>query len=472
MYKARSPPTSGIAMPQPERDSPDGGNPGDAPSAAREGASSLGRHYVPGRGVKGRYMSKLEPPRFIRALVPEPGIQRVYGLAALINTIGFGLILPAVALYFTRIVHLSGVQVGLGFTISGVIAIPAAIPAGELADRFGPRRAVLWAIFLQGVTGIAYLFIRDFLMFVIVDSLAMIVTTAYFSSVGALIRRVGGDNTAAFRSKVRAISNLGISLGVLGAGVGIEIGTAFSYRALLLINALTFFAAWALLMRVPNYKPLPRPEEKKGEKGPRWIALRDAPFVAYTAVAGVMSIQGAIIQLPLPLWIVSHTNAPRWTVTVMFLVNTGLVILYQVKMGEKVKTLRDGGTAMRRAGFVFLGSCAVIGLTSGLPAWAAFVLLLCAIMLLTLGEIWYSAGTYAFEFGMPPAYAQGQYQGVAGTGSGLGSAAAPVLLVGLVLSLGRAGWIGLGVAFALLGLFATGIAVWGERTRVAVPDSM
>jgi hypothetical protein len=40
-----------------------------------------------------------------------------------------------------------------------------------------------------------------------------------------------------------------------------------------------------------------------------------------------------------------------------------------------------------------------------------------------------------------------------------------VMMIGLVLSLGRAGWIGLGVLFVLLGLGGPAVARWGERTR-------
>jgi MFS family permease len=87
------------------------------------------------------------------------------------------------------------------------------------------------------------------------------------------------------------------------------------------------------------------------------------------------------------------------------------------------------------------------------------------VVLLSLGEIWYSSGTFALEYGLPPEYAQGQYQGLAGTVTGLSMAVAPVLLLGLAVSLGRAGWIGLGVLMLLLGLPGPAIAAWGERTR-------
>jgi len=41
------------------------------------------------------------------ALIPDPGPQRIFGLASLINCFGGGLVLTAMTLFFTHVVHLS-----------------------------------------------------------------------------------------------------------------------------------------------------------------------------------------------------------------------------------------------------------------------------------------------------------------------------------------------------------------------------
>jgi len=186
-------------------------------------------------------------------------------------------------------------------------------------------------------------------------------------------------------------------------------------------------------------------------------------------VAGFMFMEYLVTVLLLPLWVVDHTHAPRWSVSLFLLINTVLVVLFQVRVGSKVKTVRQGGTAMRRAGAIFLLSCSAMGLAAGLPGWAALLLLAAAVALHTYGELWHSAATYALDFGLPPEHAQGQYQGLVGIGTGAGQAAAPVLLIGLCLSLGSAGWAGLGASFALVGLTAPALAAWGARTRAGQP---
>jgi MFS family permease len=394
------------------------------------------------------------------SLLPEPGAQRVYGLVTLVNTLGFGLVITSMALYFTRVVHLGTVQVGLGLTISGLIGLVAGVPAGDLADRHGPRTIVRLTLFVQFLSTLGYLFIRDFAAFVAVSTIDMLAMNANQAADGALLRRVGGENATVFRSATHAITNVGISLGMVGCAVAVQIDTADAYRTLIAGNALTFLAAWMISGRLPKYAPLPAPDD-----GPRWGALTDRAFVAYAAHNALMSMQYFVMLLPLPLWIVTRTSAPRWSVGALVLLNTLIVITCQVRVGRNVTTIRHGGSALRRAGLMFLVSCCVIGFAAGLPGWAALLLIAAAITVHTVGELNHASATFALDFGLAPAHAQGQYQGLAGLGLGAGAAAAPAFMIGLCLTFGTAGWAGLGAFFAVLGLTAPAIARWAERTR-------
>jgi hypothetical protein len=157
-------------------------------------------------------------------------------------------------------------------------------------------------------------------------------------------------------------------------------------------------------------------------------------------------------------------------VSAFLIINTLIIFLFQVRVGKTVKTIRQGGVAFRRAGVIFLVSCSAMGLATGLPGWAALLLLIGAVVLSTYGELWQAAGQFALDFGMAPPNAQGQYQGVVTTGAFTGVALAPLVLVGLVLSGGRLGFILLGAWFALIGMAGPAVARWGERTRPAEPE--
>jgi hypothetical protein len=282
----------------------------------------------------------------------------------------------------------------------------------------------------------------------------------------ALLRRVGGEEATTFRAQTQAVLNLGISLGVATCGVAIQLNTVNAYRALFLGQALTSLIGVAVLGRLPKFEPLPGAHEESVV-----AALKDRPFLAYTVLSGVMYMQYFVLALLLPVWIVYHTHAPRWSVSAFVIVNTVLVVLFQVRIGKTVQTIKQGGAVIRRAGVIFLVSCSAIGLATGIPAWAALLLLAGAVALHTYGELWHSSGTFALDFGLAPEHAQGQYQGLVGMGNGAGQALSPFVLIGLVLAGGRLGFVLLGAWFALLGLAAPAVARWGERTRPGTPET-
>jgi hypothetical protein len=182
-----------------------------------------------------------------------------------------------------------------------------------------------------------------------------------------------------------------------------------------------------------------------------------------------MFMQYLVLGLLLPVWVVFHTNAPRWSVSAFVVINTVIVVLFQVRVGKTVQTIRQGGAAFRRAGVIFLVSCSAMGLAAGLPAWGALLLLAGAVVLHTYGELWHASGTFALDFGLAPPHAQGQYQGLVGMGNFAGQALSPLILVGLVLAGGRLGFVLLGAWFAVIGLAGPAVARWGERTRPAAP---
>jgi MFS family permease len=408
-------------------------------------------------------MPRLNPGHALTSLVPQSREQRVYLLAAVINVYGTGLIITAMTLYAIKVVHLTAARSGLALTIAGLVGLLASMPIGRLADRRGPRDVSRLSLLLLGAAAASYVFLAhnfvSYLIVAIVDGTALSASTT--ASV-ALLRRVAGDKATTFRSQAQAVFNLGISLGVATCGVAIELNTMNAYRALFLGNAVSCLIGVAVLSLLPKYEPLPGAHEESP-----LAALRDRPFVAYTVLSGAMYMQYLVLGLLLPVWVVFHTNAPRWSVSAFVVINTVIVVLFQVRVGKTVQTIGQGGAAFRRAGVIFLVSCSAMGLAVGLPAWGALLLLAGAVVLHTYGELWHASGMFALDFGLAPPHAQGQYQGLVGMGNFAGQALSPLVLVGLVLSGGRLGFVLLGAWFALLGLAGPAVARWGERTRPA-----
>jgi MFS family permease len=401
---------------------------------------------------------------YARSHVPPPGHQRTYIFGYVTAMIANGVFLPIYVLYCTQVVGISYPKTAIAIAIGGLVGLPLTMLAGDLADRLGPRRMVLFGLsgMLAGMG--SYVFIQGFWSLLAVVLGTNVFAYTYFASEGALMRRIAGDDTVTFRSKVQALGNLGFAVGALVAGVGLSIGTHWAYRSMFLFTATAYLAVIFITIKLPDYKPLPRPESTVQARASRWIVLRDKPFIAYALVSGSLMMSVFVDSLLLPVWIVVYTSAPHWTVGLVFLINTGVTVLLQMRLSRNIRSTRQGGLALRRCGVTLMAGYVVLAAMRGNAPWLATVLAIVGAALVAVAQIWMLSGRFVFEFSLPPAHAQGQYDGLLNTVISLSITVAPLVLIGVVAARGL-GWIGLGLLFLLLGLISPAVAAWGERTR-------
>ncbi|MEU2238614.1 MFS transporter [Streptomyces sp. NPDC018338] len=396
----------------------------------------------------------------IGRMAGDSGPERVLVAASFVNRVGNGLFNAASALYFTLVVGLPAVQVGAALTIAGVIGLCAGIPGGHLADRRGARVIMMLALTVQAVSMAALVLVESWAALTIIATVDQIAAAVGGAAWGALVARVGGERPAMFRAKLRTFVNLGVILGTVGAGLALAADTRGAYVTLILGNAASFALCAVLLLALPRY-PVPAAPPRQR----RWLVFADRPFLTFTALYGAMGLQYPVVSLLLPIWISEHTETPRWTVAALFAVNSAFCVLMQTRIGSRIETPYDGGRAFRTAGLLFLVSCPMMALAAHTPVWAAAGLVLVAIFVHSLAEVWESSACFALGFGLAPDHAQGQYQGVLGLGFNAGQALAPAILTTVVLGLGTAGWLLLALFFAMLGAAGPSLARWGMRTR-------
>jgi hypothetical protein len=385
--------------------------------------------------------------------------QLILAIATLVNTIGNGSYLTAGILYFTKVLHLPVYQVGLGFSAAGIISLTAGIPGGHLADRYSPR--AIYGLTLAGCAlGMAgFYFTRSFLAFILVACFTSITQTAGLAARGPIIRRLGGRRPQEFRAYLRSVTNLGIALGAVCAGVTVEVNSTLAYKILIAGNGISFAMSAAIIFFLPGIRSEP------AVSGPRWIALRDYPYIALTLLDGVLAIQGQVQTVAIPLWLTSFTSAPRWILAASVVINTVIVVILQVRASKNITSAHEGGYTMRRAGFMLLISCIIISVTGHLAAVGAATLIVVAVIIQTVGELWYAAGGFELSFGLAPEHAQGQYLGVYGMGAGLANSFGPALLTVLCIGWGIPGWVTVGILFAAAGLLVPPAVRWAEATR-------
>ncbi|TMR25683.1 MFS transporter [Nonomuraea turkmeniaca] len=370
------------------------------------------------------------------------------------NSVGDGVYLVTSAFYFARIVGLPAAEIGLGLTLGWAVGTVAGVPLGHLADRRGPRGVAVLLAIMTAVAVVSFMFVRSFAPFVLVACLYGTAQTGLSAARQALLAGLvePADRTVV-RAALQATLNGGLAVGAGLGGLALWIDTPAAYLTLFALDALSFLVAAALLLRLPAVRPAPAPAT-----GPKLAVLRDRPYAVITLINAVMLVYMPLLSVVVPLWIAERTSAPSWVVSALLLINTGSVLLFQVRMARRVKGLRDASSSVRQAGLVMLAACVVFALSP-----YGWMFLLVAAALLVLGEMLLAAGAWEISFGLAPDDRQGQYQGFFSSGVAVARMCGPVALTALVLGGGTLGWLLLGAIFVTAGAAMAPAVRWALR---------
>jgi hypothetical protein len=107
------------------------------------------------------------------------------------------------------------------------------------------------------------------------------------------------------------------------------------------------------------------------------------------------------------------------------------------------------GRALRRGGVAVAAACAALYLSGTTTGWATIALLLAGSALVTLGELWQSAGYWGVTTELPPANGRGAYVGAARMSYGIQNMLGPASLTFLAMHGGGLGWLAIAAVFLL-----------------------
>lgn len=388
----------------------------------------------------------------------RPG--RLLAAAQLVSSLGDGAFLTCSVLFFTRIVGLSPAQVGLGLTLGWAVGSVAGVPLGHLADRRGARGSAVLLALGTAVAISAFLFVRTPLLFVLAACVYASCQTGLAAVRQALLAALADPaRRTTIRAHLQSAGNAGLAIGAGLGGLALSADTASAYLTVFALDALSFVAAAVVLRALPRTSPSPA---RKGE--PKLAVLRDRPYALISLLNMILLLRMPLLSVAIPLWIVERTQAPGWTVSVLFVLNTAVVVLFQVKVAARLSGVGTAARMVRRSGVVLLASCLAFALSAaGSSPWTSFAVLVAGALVQVVGEMMQSAGTWEISFDLAPADKQGQYQGFFGTGTSVARMLGPALLTTVVVGWGTAGWLLVGLVFLGAG-WAMGPAVrWAQR---------
>lgn len=383
----------------------------------------------------------------LNKIIPQERHLRILAGSTFVNTFGNGLFMTVDVIYFTTIVGLSPGQVALAISIAGGLGMSLSVPAGHIADRFGPRNISAIAVALNGIVMSSLIFVHSFTPFLIVHILMGMLGVVAQTTRMATIAKLGGEESRVqIRAYQRAVTNFGISVGTLFAGIGLALNDPTIYKALLLGDSLTFIVAGLMYMKLPFVPPT----VERGEPF-SFAAMKDKVFLGATLSNSFMSLHFVLQSIAIPLWVVRETNAPRWWISVIMLMNTIAIMIFQVVASRGSATLMGGAKFYRRASFFISLACVIYASAQGVNAVLASLLLALGMAAHIYGELVGSAGSWSIGFGLADEEHQGQYQGVWGLSWGFSGTVGPALVTALVIGMGISGWWILAAIFALNG---------------------
>ncbi|MFJ4755777.1 MFS transporter [Streptomyces sp. NPDC088763] len=385
-------------------------------------------------------------------LLPPAGPRRLLALAQLSNSVGDGAYYTTSALYFTQIVGLGPARVGLGLTVGWAVGSLAGVPLGRLADRRGPRGTAVLLALATGLAVASFTVVRGFLPFVLVACAYAAAQSGLAAARQALLAGLvsAGERTGLL-AHLQSTLNAGLAVGAGLGGLALHAGTRTAYLAVFTLDGLSFLLCAGLLLRLPAVRA------GSVRRAARLGVLRDRPYAVLALLNTVLLLRLPLLSLVLPLWITRRTDAPAWMVSALFVLNTGAVMAFQVRVARGVTGPATATRAIRRAAWVMLAACGAFALSAGAPLWIGVGVLVLGAVLQVVAEMGQSAGSWQLSFDLAPEGRTGEYQGLFGTGVTVARTLGPLLLTWLLVDGGTPGWLALG-AVMLAASYAMGPA--------------
>lgn len=388
---------------------------------------------------------------------------RIMLTAQFLDRTGTGVWNAASVLYFTVEAGFDARRIGLLLGLGGVAGVLGSPVAGRLAGRRPVRTLLIGCHLLRLVTLCAILSSTSFAVLLPAVALTVFGDRAAKTLEMLFAAEVAGPERATYQALFRSVANAGFGIGAGIAAIGLAVGTRDAYRTLILLDALSFAAISLLVRRIHAGEAAPTPAAHPGEASaaddddqspasaapPRPAPLRrspwrDAGYLRFVVFDVFMTTDDPVLNVGLPLWLLTRTSAPHALIPVFLIVNTVLVVTLQMRVSTATRGPRDATTAVGRYGLIMFACCVCVAAAAECGPLLAASALLTAAALQTLAELMRSVSSWELAVSLAPADARAAYLGVAGMSQSVQKCAGPLLLTGVVMAAGPIGWLCLG----------------------------
>ncbi|MGY4653920.1 MFS transporter [Mycobacterium sp. URHB0021] len=391
-------------------------------------------------------------------LLPNNPAGRPLAIGAGIDSLGTGMFFASFALYFVGVIGIGATEVALAATIAGAVALLAPVPLGRLADRLGTGRFYVALLLVRGLGYGCFAFVTDFNGFLV---LTVLLTAADRSSSpiqqAVVTTVIGGKDRTRTMASIRAVRNIGLTVGFLLAGAAFAAAEPAVFIAIFVGNGLSFVVVAAMVGHV-----LSRTGPVLERTAPAATAavpsvrspFRDRWFMVFTVGNGVLSLHDTVLIVLLPIWVIEHTAVPVALVPVLMAVNTVLTVLLQVYVTRFADSPAAAIRLLVLSGALMALCCGFFAMAQASSGTAAIAAILVAVVVLSIAENIQEAAAWELSAELSPEAARARYLGAFSLGFSGQKVIGPTFLVVVLMPSGLIAWPALAGAFGAAALIS------------------
>ncbi|HEX2773827.1 MAG TPA: MFS transporter [Micromonosporaceae bacterium] len=299
-----------------------------------------------------------------RALPHRPEARRIL-VGTLLSAIGRGLTLPFLFIYLTDVRGLTDARAGLVIGWFGAVTLVLSPVGGTLIDRFGARRVVLPAFFIEAIGTASLALVDSTASAFAVATVMAIGGSAIWSGQATILASLTSDGE---RQRVFglqfALLNLGIGLGGLTSGAIVDTTRPVTFQAIYLLDALSYLAPALILLSMPGVGRrlgAAATTDVTVSRGGYLTVLRDRPFRRLVIFGLVLTTCGyAQIEVGFTAYAVRVAEVTPRVVAWALAANTVMIVLSQLLVIRRLEGRSRSG-ALAAVGAVFAVAWLVLG---------------------------------------------------------------------------------------------------------------
>jgi len=388
----------------------------------------------------------------LKISIPRPVLILIIG--GFIQSTGHSLMWPLNSLFMHTVLNRTLTEAGSLLALQSGVSLLGQIISGFLADRFGPRKIMLFglvgAIFSIGAIGIFPVW-EVYAPGLILFGLAQ---AFIFVPLYALLNAVWPEGGRRGFNLLYVSNNAGVAVGTAIGGLIAQV----SFRLVFSLNAFAFFIYLLLVLtgisrhREPNQLTITKQQSKRLTKDKSFIVL-------LSLMGGIFLVWGAYVQLVTILPVVMNQfGFSLVSYSVLWTLNGIFVVTLQPLIAWMIQAWASSFKRQFYLGGLFL-SIGFIILLGKLPYWSYVI----AMLIITLGEMLILPAVPAAAAQISPQGKEGAYQGVIGGATSGGRMVGP-LFGGIMYDFGGGSsvWV---LAIAFMGMSMIMFFIYGKAVQ-------